>query len=170
MSPEIMILGGSILAALLVLGVGIFATRRQSSLVDQRLGTLAAQNPYEPIVAPEELEDQGSRNNRQITRRLDKALESRTFGKKWRIQLSRADLRLTVGEFFASQFLAMASFFAIAYFVVFRADIIPSILAGALGFFFPRIMVGRRISKRLILFVVSLSNHTANQLVRDVLR
>ena len=161
MSPEIMILGGSILAALLVLGVGIFATRRQSSLVDQRLGTLAAQNPYEPIVAPEELEDQGSRNNRQITRRLDKALESRTFGKKWRIQLSRADLRLTVGEFFASQFLAMASFFAIAYFVVFRADIIPSILAGALGFFFPRIMVGRRISKRLILFENQLADTLA---------
>ena len=42
--------------------------------------------------------------------------------------------------------------FAVAYFVIFRADIVPSILAGALGFFFPRIMVGRRISKRLIQF------------------
>jgi len=162
MSPEIMILAGSIVAALLVLGVGIFATRRESSLVDQRLGTLAAQNPYEPIIAPEELEESdGNRNNRQITRRLDKALESRTFGKKWRIQLSRADLRLTVGEFFASQFLSMASFFAIAYFVIFRADIIPSILAGALGFFFPRILVGRRISKRLIMFENQLADTLA---------
>ena len=57
MSPEL-ILVGSVVAALLVLGVGIFSTRRQQTLVDQRLGTLAAQNPYEPIIATEELEDE----------------------------------------------------------------------------------------------------------------
>lgn len=154
MSPEVMILIGSVVLATLVLGIGIFATRRQQTLVDQRLGTLAAQNPYEPIIAPEELEDDrlSRREKGQLVRRLDKALEKRTFGKKWRIQLSRADLRLTVGEFFAAQFLSMAAFFTVAYFVIFRADIIPSILAAALGFFFPRILVGRRISKRLIQF------------------
>lgn len=153
MSPEL-ILVGSVVAALLVLGVGIFSTRRQQTLVDQRLGTLAAQNPYEPIIATEELEDErlSRRERAAMVRRLDKALEKRTFGKKWRLQLSRADLKLTVGEFFATQFISMAGFFAVAYFVIFRADIVPSILAGALGFFFPRIMVGRRISKRLIQF------------------
>ena len=57
-----------------------------------------------------------------------------------------------VGTFFATQFISMAAFFAVAYFLIFPADLIPSILAGALGFFFPRIMVGRRISKRLIAF------------------
>lgn len=153
MTPEL-ILAGSVVAALLVLGVGIYSTRRQQTLVDQRLGTLAAQNPYEPIIATEELEDErlAKRERAAMVRRLDKALEKRTFGKKWRLQLSRADLKLTVGEFFATQFISMAGFFAVAYFIIFRADLIPSILAGALGFFFPRIMVGRRISKRLIQF------------------
>lgn len=153
MSPEL-ILVGSIVTAMLVLGVGIYSTRRQQTLVDQRLGTLAAQNPYEPILATEELEDErlAKRERAAMVRRLDKALEKRTFGKKWRLQLSRADLRLTVGEFFATQFISMAAFFAVAYFLIFPADLIPSILAGALGFFFPRIMVGRRISKRLIAF------------------
>lgn len=159
MSPEL-ILMGSIVAALLVLGVGIFSTRRQQTLVDQRLGTLAAQNPYEPILATEELEDErlAKRERAAVVRRLDQVLEKRTFGKKWRLQLSRADLRLTVGEFFATQFISMAAFFAVAYFVVFRADIVPSMLAGALGFFFPRIMVGRRISKRLVLFETQLAD------------
>lgn len=153
MSPEL-ILVGSVVAALLVLGVGIFSTRRQQTLVDQRLGTLAAQNPYEPIIATEELEDErlARRERAAMVRRLDKALEKRTFGKKWRLQLSRADLKLTVGEFFATQFISMAGFFAVAYFVVFRADLVASILAAAFGFFLPRIMVGRRISKRLIQF------------------
>jgi tight adherence protein B len=153
MTPEL-ILVGSVVAALLVLGVGIYSTRRQQTLVDQRLGTLAAQNPYEPIIATEELEDErlAKRERAAMVRRLDKALEKRTFGKKWRLQLSRADLKLTVGEFFATQFISMAGFFAVAYFLIFRNDLIASILAGALGFFFPRIMVGRRISKRLIQF------------------
>lgn len=159
MSPEI-ILAGSIVAALLVLVVGIFSTRRQQTLVDQRLGTLAAQNPYEPIIATEELEDErlAKRERAAMVRRLDKALEKRPFGKKWRLQLSRADLKLTVGEFFATQFLAMAGFFAVAYFLIFRNDLIASILAGAIGFFFPRIMVGRRISKRLIQFETQLAD------------
>ena len=153
MSAELVLMG-SVVTALLVLGVGIFSTRRQQTLVDQRLGTLAAQNPYEPIIATEELEDDrlAKRERSAMVRKLDQALEKRTFGKKWRLQLSRADLKLTVGEFFATQFISMAAFFAVAYFIIFRADIIPSILAGAVGFFFPRIMVGRRISKRLIQF------------------
>lgn len=159
MSPEL-ILAVSIVAALLVLGVGIFSTRRQQTLVDQRLGTLAAQNPYESIIGTEELEDerQSKRERTAMVRKLDQALEKRTFGKKWRLQLSRADVRLTVGEFFATQFLSMAAFFAVAYFIIFSADIIPSILAGAFGFFFPRIMVGRRISKRLIAFETQLAD------------
>jgi tight adherence protein B len=159
MSPEV-ILAGSVALAVMVLAVGIFATRRQQTLVDQRLGTLAAQSPYEPIIATEELEDERSarRERAQLVRRLDRALEKRTFGKKWRIQLSRADLRLTVGEFFAAQFLSMAGFFFVAYFVIFRADVIPSILAAALGFFFPRVLVGRRISKRLIAFETQLAD------------
>lgn len=162
MSPEILIVIGSVLVAGLVLVVGILTTRRQASLVDQRLGTLAQQNPYEPILMPDELEDEKtSRNNRALTRRLDKNLEDRQFGKKWRIQLSRADLKLTVGEFFIAQFISMVVFFVIAYIVVFRGDIIPSILAGAFGFFFPRIIVGRRISKRLILFENQLADTLA---------
>ena len=82
MTPQL-ILVGSIIVALLVLGVGIYSTRRQQTLVDQRLGTLAAQNPYEPIIATEELEDErlAKRERAAMVRRLDKALEKRTFGK-----------------------------------------------------------------------------------------
>lgn len=156
MGPEILILIGSVVAAVVVLGVGISSTRRQQTLVDQRLGTLASQTAYEPIVTEEEVE--AKPDNRQLTRRLDKALEDRTFGKKWRIQLSRADLRLTVGEFFVLQFLSMFGFFAVAYILVFSGDIIPSILVGAFGFFYPRIMVSRRISKRLIEFETQLAD------------
>lgn len=160
MGPEILILIGSIVAAALVLGVGIMSTRRQQTLVDQRLGTLAVDNPYEPLATEEDIETRAE-VNKQLTRRLDKALEDRTFGKKWRIQLSRADLRLTVGEFFVLQFISMFGFFAAAYLLIFPGDIVPSILAGALGFFFPRIMVSRRISKRLIMFENQLADTLA---------
>jgi hypothetical protein len=73
-------------------------------------------------------------------------------GKKWRRQLSRADLKLTVAEFFALHFISMTGFFAGAYFVLFRGDLIFSVIAAFLGFFAPRIFVARKISTRLIQF------------------
>ncbi|MCU0475944.1 MAG: type II secretion system F family protein [Anaerolineae bacterium] len=82
-------------------------------------------------------------------RQLDKRLSEGGFGKKWRIQLARADLKLTVGEFLLAHFAASAALFTVSFLVLFRGDIITSSIAALIGFFIPRILVGQRISSRL---------------------
>ena len=83
---------------------------------------------------------------------LNEALSDRKFGQKWSRQLARANLKLTVAEFMLLHFVSSAGFFAGAYIVLFSQDLVMSVAMGFIGFFFPRIYVARRISKRLIAF------------------
>jgi len=147
---SIVVLVGSIILAFGVLVVGIASSRRQQALVDTRLGTLN-QRQLEPISVQEDERDgrKKRREQNELIRRLDKRLEGGGFGKKWRTQLARADLKLTVAEFLGVHFISMAAAFTIGFFVIFQGDIIMSTLAAFVGFFIPRIIVSTRISGRL---------------------
>jgi tight adherence protein B len=85
-----------------------------------------------------------------ISRRLDSMLADKGFGKKWKVQLARADLKLTVGEFAAMHVLSMVGAF-LAGTVLFATPIGGGV-AGIAGFFFPRFYVARKQSQRLKLF------------------
>lgn len=150
MDIGLIILIGSIVLAVVVLGVGVAASRREQALVDARLGTLN-ERQLEPIAVPEDDRDtrKKKREQNEMIRRLDKRLEAGGFGKKWRIQLARADLKLTVGEFLATHFAAAAATFVIGFLVIFKGDIIMSSIAAFVGFFVPRIIVSNRIASRL---------------------
>lgn len=146
----LIILIGSIVLAVVVLGIGIASSRRQQALVDTRLGSLN-ERQLEPIAVPEDERDSRKKRREQneMIRRLDKRLESGGFGKKWRVQLARADLKLTVGEFLALHFASMAAVFVVGFLLIFKGDIIMSSIAAFIGFFVPRIMVSSRIATRL---------------------
>ena len=87
-----------------------------------------------------------------LQERLDSLVSERSFGKKWRQQLSRADLKLTVSEYAAVHVISMFGFFALGYFVLFGQQIVMAIVSGFVGFFAPRIYVSRLTSSRLITF------------------
>lgn len=147
----VIILVGSIVLAVVVLGVGVLSSRRQQqALVDARLGTLN-ERQLEPIAQQEDEREtrKKKREQNEMIRRLDKRLESGGFGKKWRVQLARADLKLTVGEFLAIHFAAAAAVFVVSFLVLFKGDIIMSAVAGFVGFFVPRMIVSNRIASRL---------------------
>lgn len=151
-TESLIILGGAILVAVVLVVIGIFTSRSEQNLVEERLGSYQATN-YEPLFSEDEQESEtNSKEPSAALQALDNILSERTFGKKWRRQLSRADLKLTVAEFFALHFIAMTGFFAVAYFIVFRGDLIFSVIAGFVGFFAPRIFVARKISSRLVQF------------------
>jgi len=150
MDIGVIILIGSIILAVGVLVVGLASSRRQHALVDARLGTLNERH-LEPIYEQEE-EGSGRKKQREqneMIRRLDKRLEGGGFGKKWRTQLARADLKLTVAEFLGMHFAAMGAAFLIAILFVVKGDIIMSTVAAFVGFFIPRMIVSSRISSRL---------------------
>jgi tight adherence protein B len=162
MEPEtlgIVVLVGSIILALGVLVIGVMGSRREQALVDTRLGTLTEQRKLEPIAGRGEDEGESRKKRREqneMIRQLDKRLSSGSFGKKWRLQLARADLKITVGEFLLAHFAAAAIGFTVAFLVFFRGDPIGSALIGLIAFFIPRFLVSRRISKRLREFEIQL--------------
>ncbi|MBC7871846.1 MAG: type II secretion system F family protein [Chitinophagaceae bacterium] len=154
LSPEqLLILGGAGLIAIVIVAVGILSARSEGNLVEERLKGYQATDGYESFL------DAGNPDDKPVVEEktraldaLDSILADRTFGKKWRKQLARADLKLTVAEFAALHVISIIGFFAVAYFLLFSGDLIFSILAAFIGFFAPRIYVARTISKRLISF------------------
>ena len=155
-TEQILILGGAGLAAIFIVIIGIISARSESDIIEERLGRAAGD--YESFMSFQETdeEDAISEDKGGALDALDNILAERTFGKKWRRQLARADLKLTVAEFFALHFVSMIAGFSAGFFILFGGDMIFSILAGFIGFFVPRVYVTRTISKRLIAFETQL--------------
>lgn len=133
--------------ALAVLGIGIRGMRgeRQKDIED-RLGRYTSEyasliTDFEEANQPDPVQQQSA-----ITRRLDAALSDRGFAQKWRTQLARADLKLTVGEYAAMHVISMTGSFLIGT-AMFNP--ITGGVLGIAGFFFPRFYVSRKQSGRL---------------------
>jgi len=156
-TESLIILGGAIVVSIIVIIVGIITSRSDSGLIEERLGSIentSALDPFERVEEDSSLTE--SREPSAALRALDDILTERKFGQSWRKKLSRADLKLTVAEFFALHFISMTALFSLGYFALFAGDIVFSIVLAFIGFFLPRIIVARKISKRLILFETQL--------------
>jgi tight adherence protein B len=145
---QLLILGGAGLLAVVVIVVGIISVRSEKDLVEERLGRY--EQGYQSFLEIEE--DEPKKDERKALDAIDKAIAKRPFAQKWRTQLARADLKLTVAEYAALHVISVIGFFTVGYFVLFRGDLIMSIVAGFVGFFAPRIYVSRATSQRLIRF------------------
>jgi tight adherence protein B len=149
-SQQLLIIGGAVVVALVIIAIGAITARSEKDLVEDRLSRIVS-DTYEPIIVDDDPVDTGPKES-AVLKAVDGILSERTFGKKWRRQLSRADLKLTVAEFAALHVISLTGFFVAGYFVLFPGDIVFSIIAAFLGFFAPRIFVSRKISQRLIAF------------------
>jgi len=137
------------IVAVIVIVVGIISVRSERDLIEERLGRF--ENTGQSFFEVAEDEDQKKEDTRALDA-LDKAISQRPFAQKWRIQLSRADLKLTVAEFAALHVVSVIGFFAAAFFILFRGELVVSLVAAFVGFFAPRIYVSRATSQRLIKF------------------
>jgi tight adherence protein B len=145
--PIIAIVAGVI--ALAVIVVGVISVRSEKDLVEERLGQI--EEGYQSFLDFEESEED-QKDERKPLDAIDKAIAKRPFAQRWRQQLARADIKLTVAEFAALHAIAPIVFFGLGYFLLFRGDLIMSIVAGFVGFFTPRIYVSRATSRRLVKF------------------
>jgi len=156
-STQILILGGAGLVAFFIVVIGIISARSDEDLVEERLGRAidgGTNTLFDPDDEEEDLAPRETQTGALDT--IDNILAERDFGKNWRQKLARADLKLTVAEFAALHVISMIGFFSVAYFVLFSGDLIFSLVAMFIGFFVPRLYVGRTISKRLIDFETQL--------------
>ncbi len=157
---ELAIAGAAGVLALVILLAGIAsirAERRQQ--IEERLGRYTTEyssllTEFADLQQPDPAHEASI-----ITRRLDAALVDRGFAQKWRVQLSRADLKLTVAEFMALHVISMFGGFLIGL-VLFGSPIGGGV-AAVVGFFFPRLYVARKQSKRLKLFETQLPDTLA---------
>jgi tight adherence protein B len=145
---ETAILIGAIVLALVILVIGIRSLRSEQDTVEDRLGRY--EENYEIYLDDDDLDD-GSREKKPsaLNNLIENAISDRPFAQKWREQLGRADIKLTVAEFAALHIICMIAAFILGYFLIFGQQIIPSIIAGFVGLFAPRIYVSRATSQRL---------------------
>ncbi|MCK6578562.1 MAG: type II secretion system F family protein [Anaerolineae bacterium] len=150
----ILIIGIAVVAAVCVIIYGVISVRSERDIIEERLGRYDEQNSsflqLDEIVAEEP--EQSVTKDSALRDRLDNIFAERTFGKRWRAQLARADLKLTVSEYAALHVISTFGFFGAGYFVLFGQQLAPALLAAFVGFFAPRIYVARLTSTRLIRF------------------
>jgi tight adherence protein B len=155
-TTQLLILGGAGLVAVLIVFIGILSARSEKDLIEERLGR-GTTDDFESFLNLADPEEEGqTTEKKRALDTLDNVLKERAFGKKWRKQLARADLKLTVAEFAALHVISMVGFFSAGYFVIFSGDLIFSIVAAFMGYFAPRIYVARTISQRLNRFETQL--------------
>lgn len=158
LAPEqLLILGGAFLAVLIIIIVAVISARSEGDLVEQRLNKATSLNEFESFLNQAEANSELTTSEADKKRKsgleaIDKVLKNRKFGMKWRKQLARADIKLTVAEFATLHVLGIIGGFSLGYFVLFPGDLVFSIVTSFMGFFAPRIYVSRAIAKRLIAF------------------
>ncbi len=135
--------------AIIVIIVGIISVRSERDLIEERLGRF--ESSTESFFEVGEGEDKSKEDTRALDV-LDKAIAKRPFAQKWRTQLARADIKLTVAEFAAMHVVSVLGFFAAAFFILFRGELVISLVAAFVGFFAPRLYVSRATSQRLVKF------------------
>src|SRR5262249_55678897 len=137
-SPIIIIAVAAVVAVGVVIW-GIVSVRSEKDIIEERLARI--EDSSSSFLELEDVpEDQpAEKKPSAIQERLDSLVSERSFGKKWRQQLSRADLKLTVSEYAALHVISMFGFFALGYFVLFGQQLVMGIVAAFVGFFAPRI-------------------------------
>lgn len=154
MGPEgIILLVAGVVAALIVV-YGIISVRTEKDLIEERLGSYedTGMQSFLELTDEQVKAERNERRSTALQERFDNLVSERTFAKRWRQQLARADIKLTVSEYAALHVIAIFAFFAAGYFVLFGQQLVMGIIAGFVGFFAPRIYVARATQSRLIRF------------------
>jgi tight adherence protein B len=160
---ELLIIGGAGLVALLILAFGIYSIRRERQAeIDERLGRYTSEygsQLSQMLEAEENSSMQRASNLTLLQEAADSAIAESGFAKNWKVQLSRADLKLTPAEFLGMHFVSVIVSFLVGYFIIFQGNIILAVLLGFAGIFFPRIYVSNKIGRRLNRFEDQLADN-----------
>ncbi|MDY7080321.1 MAG: type II secretion system F family protein [Chloroflexota bacterium] len=146
----------AVVIGVVVLMTGFIVSRRERSLIEDRLGL--GGDSVEQEVAP------GVRKT-PVGDALNSALTRRGVGSDLATQLARADLKVTVGEFMAATVILVIFAGGVAFFL--RRDILITVGACLGGFFAPRIYVSVLRGRRLKAFNDQLGD-TINLMVNGI--
>ena len=100
------LIGAGVLVLLILVGAAISVRRQNASVLDERLERFTDFSSLQAFDLPAEGNKPKEKEPSALAERLDSVLSKREFGKNWIIELARADLQLTVGEYFSLHILA----------------------------------------------------------------
>jgi tight adherence protein B len=148
-----------VIAAVVAVGViiwGVINVRTEKDLIQERLERIeqAGDQPGFNSMLEIDVEDNKTNEKKQsaLSTLFDNTLSERRFGKTWKQQLARADLKLTISEYAALHVIGIFGGFLVGYFVLFGQQLVMGVVAAFVGFFAPRIFVARKTATRLIQF------------------
>jgi tight adherence protein B len=148
MSPEIF-LAILTIAAFVCLIVGVDrAVRRDRTALDKRLRRYGGR-AYQ-LTDEEQKQAASQQVTQMLAKRVEASISGRTFAASLQTDLARANLKLTVGEFLILQVGVTLGIGALAWLT--SGAVFVGILFGALGWFLPKIWLGRRQAARLKAF------------------
>ena len=140
------IVGVLLLLTIGVIMAGVITSRREGGAALQRLEKIAGSDTQDEGETTTKKKDQPSESI--LTKKLDEVIEERGLGRGVAIELARADLKLTVAEFWAMTLLSVILVGALSWILFHQSWIF--LLAGViLGYFLPRMFVKMRQSGRL---------------------
>lgn len=143
----IVIVGGLITIAILVVGMIVTSTREQGLLEERLTQYLEEETP------PEEAEAQ----RRAISDWVSVRVERTSFGSRISQSLARADMKFRVGEYFALVFISVAVLGGLAWLIGGR-NIISFAIGAVFGYLAPGMYVARQQARRLNRFNDQLSD------------
>src|SRR5260221_1030801 len=136
-----------IVVVIVILLMAVVSIRSQKeAVVEERLGRYTEVGSF--ITTTDESAEKEKKPS-AVAERMENLLSNRSFGTKWRGNLSRADLKLTVTEFLALHVVSMFGMALLAITILFPGNIVMTIVSGGVGLFLPRIYVGYKQNKRL---------------------
>jgi tight adherence protein B len=150
------IIGAVVALVIVVAIVAYLFTRSDDEIIDERLERMDQVNDFSFDMDEDEAEAQQQQQNvsvldesRRILDPFNNFLSNRALGQGVRKKLARANVKLTVAEYFIAQIASATLAFLLGYMVLIPGDIVTSSIIGVIGYFVPRIYVGREISQRL---------------------
>jgi tight adherence protein B len=144
-----LIVGVGLATLMLVVGL-VMSSREERSLVQDRLGRYTEEDDIAASSSAQQ-------KNTAITDWVNDRVSGYSWGEGLSRELARADIKLRVGEYLAVIVIAVVGGGAITWFFGGR-QIMAAVIGGGIGFFLPRMYVGRQKSARLQKFDDQLSD------------
>jgi len=146
----IIIVAGLFILTIGVLGAGIVFSRGGDSSTQQRLDQFVGGGSTRQQVDDEEGEHQPQSTTSALTDSLDRAIEERGLGRNLATELARADLKLTIAEFYAVTLISIIGS-ALVFWFIYSGFIFP-LIGAFIGYFLPKFYIKTRQKRRLNAF------------------
>lgn len=145
MSPIIIITIIGVVLTISIIVTGVILSRRGGDATQERLGQFVGGS----LESTDEKDDKKSKASGPslLTQNLDQVLEERGLGKNMATELARADLKVTVAEFWALNLISIVAVAALAW-LIYGGFVMP-LIGAVVGFFIPKFYLKMRQKARL---------------------